>query len=114
MPNIKPVSDLRNYGEVLRDVAVGQPVFLTNNNRRKELKPVIFATGLLFVRVIDWKPDHDKLSIIQAYLSLPESKRIFLQIFGKTGSFWNSVYNTVDMRAWMQWRAVQRLHRKFE
>lgn len=31
MPNIKPVSDLRNYGEVLRDVAVGQPVFLTRN-----------------------------------------------------------------------------------
>ena len=31
MPNIKPVSDLRNYGEVLRDVAVGQPVFFTKN-----------------------------------------------------------------------------------
>lgn len=31
MPNIKPVSELRNYGEVLRDVAVGQPVFLTKN-----------------------------------------------------------------------------------
>ena len=31
MPNIKPVSDLRNYGEVLREVAVGQPVFLTRN-----------------------------------------------------------------------------------
>ena len=31
MPNIKPVSELRNYGEVLRDVAVGQPVFLTRN-----------------------------------------------------------------------------------
>ena len=31
MPYIKPVSDLRNYGEVLRDVAVGQPVFLTKN-----------------------------------------------------------------------------------
>ncbi len=31
MPNIKPVSDLRNYGDVLRDVAVGQPVFLTKN-----------------------------------------------------------------------------------
>lgn len=31
MPNIKPVSDLRNYGEVLRDVAVGKPVFLTKN-----------------------------------------------------------------------------------
>lgn len=31
MPNIKPVSELRNYGEVLRNVAVGQPVFLTKN-----------------------------------------------------------------------------------
>ena len=33
MPNIKPVSDLRNYNEVLRDVAVGSPVFLTKNGR---------------------------------------------------------------------------------
>jgi len=31
MPNIQPVSDLRNYGEVLRNVAVGSPVFLTKN-----------------------------------------------------------------------------------
>lgn len=33
MPNIKPISDLRHYGEVLRDVAVGEPVFLTKNGR---------------------------------------------------------------------------------
>ncbi len=33
MPNIKPVSDFRNYNEVLRDVAVGEPVFLTKNGR---------------------------------------------------------------------------------
>ena len=33
MPNIKPVSDLRNYSEVLRDISVGQPVFLTKNGR---------------------------------------------------------------------------------
>ena len=33
MPNIKPVSDLRNYNDVLRDVAVGAPVFLTKNGR---------------------------------------------------------------------------------
>ncbi len=33
MPNIKPISDLRNYNEVLRDVAVGEPVFLTKNGR---------------------------------------------------------------------------------
>jgi len=33
MPNIKPVSDLRNYNDVLRDVAAGSPVFLTKNGR---------------------------------------------------------------------------------
>jgi len=33
MPNIKPISDLRNYGEVLRSVSVGSPVFLTKNGR---------------------------------------------------------------------------------
>ena len=33
MPNIKPVSDLRNYNEVLRSVAIGEPVFLTKNGR---------------------------------------------------------------------------------
>ena len=33
MPNIKPISDLRNYSEVLHDVAVGSPVFLTKNGR---------------------------------------------------------------------------------
>ena len=33
MPNIKPISDLRNYSDVLHDVAVGAPVFLTKNER---------------------------------------------------------------------------------
>lgn len=33
MPNIKPISDLRNYSDVLRDVDVGSPVFLTKNGR---------------------------------------------------------------------------------
>ena len=35
MPNIKPVSDLRNYTEVLHEVAAGAPVFLTRNGRGK-------------------------------------------------------------------------------
>lgn len=35
MPNIKPISDLRNYSEVLHDVTVGAPVFLTKNGRGK-------------------------------------------------------------------------------
>ena len=33
MPNIKPISDLRNYSDVLRDVTAGSPVFLTKNGR---------------------------------------------------------------------------------
>ena len=31
MPIIKPVSDLRNYPEVLKDVGEGMPVYLTKN-----------------------------------------------------------------------------------
>jgi prevent-host-death family protein len=33
MPTILPVSDLRNYNNVLRDIEIGQPVFLTKNGR---------------------------------------------------------------------------------
>lgn len=33
MPTILPVTELRNYGEVLRKVAPGSPVFLTRNGR---------------------------------------------------------------------------------
>ena len=33
MPNIKPISDLRNYSEVLKEAQEGSPVFLTKNGR---------------------------------------------------------------------------------
>ena len=33
MPNIKPISDLRNYTEVLNEATEGSPVFLTRNGR---------------------------------------------------------------------------------
>ena len=35
MPNIRPISDLRNYTDVLRDVSEGAPVFLAKNGRGK-------------------------------------------------------------------------------
>ena len=35
MPNIIPVSDLRNYNEVLHLVSADEPVFLTKNGRGK-------------------------------------------------------------------------------
>lgn len=31
MPNIKPISELRNYSALLEDVAPGDPVYLTRN-----------------------------------------------------------------------------------
>jgi prevent-host-death family protein len=33
MANILPVSDLRNYNEVLKNCRIGEPVFLTKNGR---------------------------------------------------------------------------------
>ena len=33
MPNIKPISDLRNYTEVLNEVKENNPVYLTRNGR---------------------------------------------------------------------------------
>ncbi len=33
MPNIRPVSDLRNYAEVLKEISIDEPVFLTKNGR---------------------------------------------------------------------------------
>ena len=33
MPNILPVSDLRNYNEVLKNGHKGEPVYLTKNGR---------------------------------------------------------------------------------
>ena len=33
MPNIKPISDLRNYTEVLKEAEEGSPIFLTKNGR---------------------------------------------------------------------------------
>lgn len=37
MPNIKPDSDLRNYNEVLRDVAEGEKGWLSLNEVEKSL-----------------------------------------------------------------------------
>lgn len=31
MPNIKPISDLRNYSKLLAEVTPGNPVYLTRN-----------------------------------------------------------------------------------
>lgn len=47
MPNIKPISDLRNYSDVLKDVDEGAPVFLTKNGRGR----------YAIVDIRDWEKD---------------------------------------------------------
>ena len=41
MPNIKPISVLRNYSEILNNVTSGEPLFLTKNGHGKYAVPEI-------------------------------------------------------------------------
>ena len=65
MPNIKPVSDLRNYGEILRDVAIGQPVFLTKNGH-----------GRYAVLDIEEYREYEKLKAMSRLLSELDKGRV--------------------------------------
>ena len=62
MSNIKPVSDLRNYTEVLKEVSVGSSVYLTKNGRGK------FA-------IIDMK-EFDELKAVKSLFSALEKGEV--------------------------------------
>lgn len=53
MPNIRPISDLRSYSDVLQDVEDGSPVFLTKNGRGRYV--------LMDIREYEKKRAMDKL-----------------------------------------------------
>jgi prevent-host-death family protein len=62
MPNIVPVSDLRNYTEVLNTVAAGEPVFLTKNGHGRY--------------VVEDMDDYDrKIATIKLLTALAKGKR---------------------------------------
>lgn len=73
MPNIKPVSDLRNYNEVLRSCQVGEPVFLTKNGRGRYV-------------LLDMKEYEKQQAIIKLMLKLSEAEDAV-----KTGDEWKSL-----------------------
>lgn len=58
MPNIKPISDLRNYTEVLKETHEGSPVFLTKNGRGEYV-------------ILDMK-DYDKMKATITLMSMLE------------------------------------------
>lgn len=62
MPDIRPVSDLRNYNEVLRDIAIGSPVFLTQNGRGRYV-------------IIDMEEYEKQIASIKLFSELARSER---------------------------------------
>ncbi len=73
MPNIKPVSDLRNYNEVLRDCQDGEPVFLTQNGRGKYV-------------LLDMQEYERQQAVIELLSKLSEAEAAI-----KTGEEWQSL-----------------------
>src|SRR5690554_7355052 len=73
LPNIKPVSDLRNYNEVLRDCQDGEPVFLTKNGRGKYV-------------LIDIREYERQQAVIELLSKLAEAEAAI-----KTGEEWQSL-----------------------
>lgn len=64
MPNIKPVSDLRNYNEVLNDISVGEPVFLTKNGRGR----------YAILDIKEYEKLHAELKLISELLSVEKER----------------------------------------
>ena len=73
MPNIKPVSDLRNYNEVLRSCQVGEPVFLTKNGRGRYV-------------LLDMREYEKQQAVIILLSKLSEAEETI-----KTGEEWKSL-----------------------
>lgn len=73
MPNIKPISDLRNYNEVLKDCESGEPVFLTKNGRGKYV-------------LIDIEEYEKQQTILKLLTKLNEAEEAI-----KTGDEWQSI-----------------------
>lgn len=57
MPNILPVSDLRNYNEVLKNCQVGEPVFLTKNGRGR----------FVVMDIEDYERDKEEKKLLENY-----------------------------------------------
>jgi prevent-host-death family protein len=73
MPNIKPVSDLRNYSKVLRSCQVGEPVFLTKNGRGRYV-------------LLDMQEYEKQQAVINLFSKLSEAEDAI-----KTGEEWKSI-----------------------
>jgi PHD/YefM family antitoxin component YafN of YafNO toxin-antitoxin module len=62
MLNIKPISDLRNYNEVLKDCSLNSPVYLTKNGRGR----------YVLVDIVEYEK---KSALLELYAKLAEGEK---------------------------------------
>ena len=60
MSIILPVSDLRNYNEVLRNCQIGEPVFLTKNGRGR----------FVVMDIEDYEREKSEKNYLRSYMKL--------------------------------------------
>jgi prevent-host-death family protein len=73
MPNIKPISDLRNYNEVLKYCENGESVFLTKNGHGKYV-------------ILDMAEYERQQAVLKLLSKLNEAEEVI-----KTGEEWQTV-----------------------
>lgn len=74
MTNIKPISDLRNYTEVLSEVAENSPVYLTRNGRGEYAIMTIHDLDRLkgIIRLLAFLGEGEKTGKEEGWLSTEE------------------------------------------
>ena len=81
--NIKPISDLNRYSDVLKEVAVGSPVYLTKNGYGKYViydieDPLVEFAGKIVVSdelIEEIRKSHEKADK-EGWLSLDDVKEV--------------------------------------
>ena len=80
--NIKPISDLNKYSDVLKEVAVGSPVYLTKNGYGKYViyditDPIVDIAGKLYIsdELYDEIKEGHKAADKEGWLSIEDVKK---------------------------------------
>ena len=78
MPNIKPISELRNYTEVLKQVDMSKRVYLTRNGHGMTAEQFLWAvikSELLYPKKLVFQSEDIHYSCMQETISLGEKNQ---------------------------------------
>lgn len=77
MPSIRPVSDLRNYKDVLNEVSYGSPVYLTKNGRGEcAIIDIKELDELRAIKALFLELGKGESSAKEGWVSLDDAKKI--------------------------------------